>query len=391
MILGPCALSVTSKSLLTKLRCLKRRPARGAVASLVLAGIFACGAENVFAQHADAQYDDVVARAAAARDEQNTTLAIDLYSEAIHIRPGSKEAWFYLGLLQYGANQFPAATEAFNHFLELEPGAAPALALRGLCEFESGAYEGSLRDLQQSLQTGAATDPRNEKIIRFHLAQLLVRAGRFDDAVTQYQVFAAHHVDNPDLEAGLGLAGMRMQVLPKDVAPDDRPLLEAVGKAGMALLADETESADAQFNDLFARYPQAHEISFFYGTLLFRHSPEMAINAFRDAATRSPSDAYTHAMLAYTLVVTGRYAEAQPEAERALAGAPELQMAQLALGVSLAQAGGDPQRSLALLNQVLQQDPNNLEAHMGLAALYSRAGRREDAYRERMVCLSLEK
>jgi Flp pilus assembly protein TadD len=44
-----------------------------------------------------------------------------------------------------------------------------------------------------------------------------------------------------------------------------------------------------------------------------------------------------------------------------------------------------------LLNKVLQSDPNNLEAHMGMAAIYSRTGRREDAYRERMLCLGLGK
>jgi Flp pilus assembly protein TadD len=67
-----------------------------------------------------------------------------------------------------------------------------------------------------------------------------------------------------------------------------------------------------------------------------------------------------------------------------------MEMAQIALGRSLAEAG-DTERATALLNKVLQRSPDNLEAHMALAALYTRTGRREDAYRERMACLGLAK
>jgi Flp pilus assembly protein TadD len=87
-------------------------------------------------------------------------------------------------------------------------------------------------------------------------------------------------------------------------------------------------------------------------------------------------------------MIAGRYVEARQDAQRALAVAPDMEMAQIALGRSLAEQG-DTQRAAELLNQVLQRDPDNLEAHMGLAAIYSRSGRREDAYRERKVCLGL--
>jgi Tfp pilus assembly protein PilF len=67
-----------------------------------------------------------------------------------------------------------------------------------------------------------------------------------------------------------------------------------------------------------------------------------------------------------------------------------MEMVQLALGRSLAEIG-DVKRGTELLNQVLQADPDNLEAHLGMASIYSRTGRREDAYREHMVCRSLAK
>ena len=63
-----------------------------------------------------------------------------------------------------------------------------------------------------------------------------------------------------------------------------------------------------------------------------------------------------------------------------------MELAQIALGRSLAETG-EEKRAAELLNQVLKKDPESLEAHMGLAAMYARSGKREDAYRERMFCL----
>jgi len=348
------------------------------------------GMSGLHAQEASPQFADLAARAAAARDQQNIPLAIELYTQAEQLKPDWREGWFYLGLLQYGANQFPAAIDAFNHLLQLEPSAVPAMALRGLCEFETGAYDDSLRDLEQSIAHGAANEPRNEQILRYHLAQLLVRAGRFQDALTQYKIFIEKQVDSPDVLLGLGLAGTRVRLLPKEIPETDRGLYLAAGSAGYAFLSGNSELAASIFTELFARYPTAPNLHLFYGYLLFQHDSELAINQFQSELTIAPGNIEAHAILAYTEMIAGRYAEAVPEAEHVLAAMPDMEMALIALGRSLGETG-DPKHGMELLNRVLQSDPDNLEAHMGLAAIYSHAGRREDAYRERMVCLGLAK
>jgi tetratricopeptide (TPR) repeat protein len=357
----------------------------GFVLAFLMAAI--CG---LHAQETSGQFADLATRAAAARDQQNIPLAIELYTQAEQIKPDWREGWFYLGMMQYGANQFPAAIDAFNHLLQLEPNAVAAMALRGLCEFETGAYDDSLRDLEQSIAHGAANEPRNEQILRYHLAQLFVRAGRFQDALTQYKLFIAKHIDSPDVLLGLGLAGMRVRLLPKEIPEADRGLYRAAGSAGYAFLSGNGELAASIFTELFARYPTAPNLHLFYGYLLFQHDPELAINQFQSELKIAPSNIEAHAILAYTNMIAGRYAHAIPEAEHVLAAMPDMEMALIALGRSLGETG-DPKRGTELLNRVLQSDPDNLEAHMGLAAIYSRAGRREDAYRERMVCLGLTK
>ncbi|MGA2650088.1 MAG: tetratricopeptide repeat protein [Terracidiphilus sp.] len=341
-------------------------------------------------QEAAPQFDDLAARAAAARDSGNLPLAIDLYGQAEQVKPDWAEGWFYLGMLQYSANAYPAAIDAFNHLLALQPGVPPGLALRGLCEFETGAYDEALRDLEQAVAKGAANQPRNEQILRYHLAELLTRSSRFQDALAQYKFFTAKNILDEDVLVGLGLAGMRTPLLTKDVAAGDRELYKAAGAAGYTLLEENTQLADRLFTQLFARYPATPGIHFFYGFLLFPHSPDLAIEQFKSEVAIAPGNVEAHAMLAFTLMIAGRYAEAEPEAEMVVAKAPDMEMGQLALGRSLAEIG-DVKRGTDLLNQVLQNDPDNLEAHLGLASIYSRTGRREDAYREHMVCRSLAK
>ena len=115
------------------------------------------------AQTTPAQFDDLAARAAAARDQQDLPLAVQLYTQAEQLKPDWQEGWWYLGVLQYSANQYSGAIDAFTHLLQLVPTAVPAMALRGLCEFETGAYDDSLRDLEQAVAHGARTSRATNK------------------------------------------------------------------------------------------------------------------------------------------------------------------------------------------------------------------------------------
>ena len=346
--------------------------------------------ETPVTQSTSAQFDDIAARAAAARDQQNLPLAIQLYTQAVQIKPDWQEGWWYLGVLQYSSNQFSGAIDAFNHLLQVVPTAVPAMALRGLCEFETGAYDDSLRDLEQAVAHGALNQPRNEQIIRYHLAQLLAHAGRFQEALDQYRFFAEHHADAPDLMIGIALAGMRVSTFAKDVPAEARNLYQAIGNAGYVFLSGDNQQADDLFTQLFVRYPSAPNLHYFYGFLLFPHDPGLAIDQFHNELAVNPTNEIANAMLAMTLVIAGRFTEALEPAQRAYANAPDMEMAQLALGRSLAETG-DMKRGTELLNQVVEHDPTNLEAHLGLVSIYSRSGNREEAQRERKVCRDLAK
>ena len=366
------------------------RPGWAAVFAFACIALLSCGVPATVAQQAGPSFDQLAAQAAAARDQQNLPLAIQLYTQAAQLKPDWAEGWWYLTLLQYTSNQFPGTIDAANHLLALVPHAVPAMALRGLAEFEVADYQSSLRDLDTAVQHGGASDPHNEQVIRYHLALALARASRFQDALDQYKVFAEKGLSDPEMLAGLGLAGMRITSFPSEIADKDKALYQAAGGAGYAFLAGKSDQADTLFQQLFAQFPNAARLHLFYGVLLFSHDPALAANQFRDEVALAPGDESVRALLAYALVIAGRYPEALPEAQRAYATAPDMEMVQLALGRSLGETG-DIDGGVQMLQKVLKTDPDNLEAHIGLAALFARAGKREDAYRERMVCLKLAK
>ena len=342
------------------------------------------------AQDANPNFDQLAAQAATARDQQNPGAAAELYNKALQLNPEWQEGWWNLGLIDYAANQYPQAIDAFNHLLELEPRAVPAMAIRGLCEFETADYIDSLNDLEQAVAHGAANDKNHEQIIRYHLGMLLTRAGRYWDALGQYKPLALEHFDAPDFPVAIGMVGMRVPALPSEVNQQDRELYGALGKAAEALLANDSQSADAMFKELFACYPTTPNLHYFYGFLLFPHDRTMAVEQFEKEVALNPSNQLNTGLLAFTLMYTGRYQEALPVAQRALAEEPGMLIAQLALGRSLIETGDD-KHGVELIDQVLARDPKNLEAHLALASAYSLEGRKEDAYRERMVCLGLGK
>ena len=341
------------------------------------------------AQQPPPEFADLAARAAAARDQNNLPLAIQLYTEAEHLNPTWQEGWWYLGLLQYSSNQYPGAIDAFTHLLQLVPTAVPAMALRGLCEFETASYDDALRDLEQAVAHGAANEPRNEQIIRFHLALLLAHAGRFDDALAQYTALAHLHAEAPDLFVAIGLTAMRSTSFPAEITSADLPFYESVGHAGYLFLSGDDEQADQRLTQLFTQYPTHPGLHFCYGYLLFPHDPSMAGDQFRAELAIKPTSE-TQALLALTLIYEGHFSEALQPAQAAFSADPNLLIAQIALGRALAETG-DLKRGTELLNQAVQREPNDLEAHLGLASIYSHRGNREEEARERQICRNLAK
>jgi tetratricopeptide (TPR) repeat protein len=339
-------------------------------------------------QQAPADFDSLVASAAAARNQGDTASAIRLYMQAVQLNPQWPDGWWFLGVMQYGANQFAPARDALTHFIELKPNGAAALALRGLCEFETGQFNESLADIQHGITLGAAAQPRNAEILLYHEALLLTRLGYFEEAIGKYTNFVKQGKQNPELITAIGLAGLRMPVFPQDADPAQAELIAMTGTAAAKLMGGDMDAARDAFQQLFAHYPDTPKIHYLYGYLLFATQPDAAIAQFQQELTISPNSAVANAMLAWAYGIQGNYGDSLPVAQKAVAEDPTLAMGQLVLGRAMVETG-DTTAALPHLEKVLQLEPGNLEAHLTLAKAYSKLGRKDDARRERLLCLQL--
>ena len=104
----------------------------------------------------------------------------------------------------------------------------------------------------------------------------------------------------------------------------------------------------------------------------------------------APSNATASLMLAWNSLIRNNPSEALVYAQKVVAEEPAFPGAQLVLGRSLVETG-DAQAGLAHIGKALQLEPQNLEAHIALAKAYSELGRKQDARRERLLCLELTK
>jgi len=339
------------------------------------------------AQESPAGFDAVAAAATSAREQNDPSRAIDLYRQAVQLNPKWPDGWWFLGLLEYGLDWYAEARDALTHYVDLTPNAGPALALRGLCEFETGEYAQSLTDIEHGLALGAANQPRNAQILYYHDALLLAHAGRFEGALEVYAKLAHDEQPNPELLTSIGLAGLRNAALPKEIiaANQTDPYL-AAGNAAFLFMSGHESEAQAAFQDLFQRFPTAANAHLLYGYLLFAKDPDLAILEFKHELEITPANGTAHALLAWAYLLGDNPGGALPHAEKAVEEEPAVATAQLVLGKSQVDTG-DVKGGTAHLEQALKLEPDNLEIHLALAKAYSKAGRKEDSVRERRECL----
>lgn len=335
----------------------------------------------------------LAAQAAEARQQGDNARAADLYQQALQRHPDWPDGWWYAGQLHYAANEYAQAIGAFTHYLNLVPKAAPAMALRGLCEFELEEYEPALRDIQQALALGAADDTRNAQILQYHEGLLLTRVGRFEEALTAYGDFAKKGVSNQELLIAVGLAALRMPAMPGDLDAAQREECFAAGNAVFRLMDGDAQGAAQTRDEFFQRYaaatnPPAANLHYSWGYLLYPTDPDAAIVEFQRAVAGDAANSVAQTMLAWALLMENEPAAALPEAKKAAAAAPRLPLAQLALGRAMLETG-DAKGATPVLEAALALDPQNLEVHIALARDYAELGRADDARRERQLCLQM--
>jgi tetratricopeptide (TPR) repeat protein len=340
----------------------------------------------------DTTFQDLSARAAAAREANDALQAIDLYRQALRLNPQWQEGWWFLGTLLYDSDQYAAGRDAFERFVSLNADAGPGWAFLGLCEFETGEYTQSLRDVQHALSLGADKQGQLAPVLLYHEALLLTHERQFDTALQKYAAILNKRQAasvNHSMLLSVGLAALRVPKLPKDVAPSDTDLYLSAGRAASLVFARDYSRADAAFSQLLDKYPHTPNVHYMHGVYLMARDPGAAFQEFRRELEIASGNDAANAMLAWGLLSRGDSEEALPYAEKAAGAAKSTPFAKYLFGRALVETGA-VQRGLKYLQEAEAADTNNGDVHVSLAAAYSRAGQPLQARRERDIAMQME-
>jgi tetratricopeptide (TPR) repeat protein len=334
-------------------------------------------------------FEDLARRASEARQGNRIAEATKLYREAVALQPRWDEGWWYLATLLYEADQYAEAREAFTRFLELKPEAGPGWILRGLCDFRVADYDGAHAHLEKGLALGAGGQGEIRRVARHHQALLLVRAGQFELATHPLTLLARNGAESDELTDVIGLMMLRLPLLPADIPPARRDLVRRVGRAGYLHLARRGEAAQRAFEEVVAAFPSEPWIHYAYGVSLLTSDPDKGLAALRRETELQPDAVFAHLEIAFELLRREDHAGARTAAERAVALAPGLFAAQNALGRALVELG-EIERGTAALEAAARLAPDSPEMHYSLARAYAKAGRTQDAERERAIFRELD-
>jgi tetratricopeptide (TPR) repeat protein len=329
-----------------------------------------------------ASFEELAARAAQAREAGRFDDALELYRATVKLRPAWEEGQWYIATLLYELDRYAEARDAFAIVLQHQPSHAGALGLRGLCEFELRRYDRALADLLEAGNLGVSRSPGIATVVRYHAAILLTRFGEFEVANQMLTEFASEGADTPQVLDAFGINVLRMPVLPHELPPDARERVQLAGRAGYAMAARHLESARTALDELITRYPKLPHAHYARGVFLLTEDADRALEDFRRELEISPSHLPARLQIAFEFIKRGEPARARPLAEEAARLAPEHFATRLAVGQVLLELN-EIDAAVPELEKASKLAPRSPQTRFLLARAYARAGRAEDAARER--------
>jgi len=329
-----------------------------------------------------AAFDRLVAAATEARSADRWEDAIALYAKAVKLKPSYVQGYWYQGTAYYSLENFSECREQFRTVTRLAPKNGAAYAFLGLCEFGLKDYDRSLQHLLQSRILGVGDTQDLGSVARYHAAILMTRMEQYEQALETLGEFASAGDDNPRVIEAMGIATLRMAMLPVELPPDRRERVLMAGRASYMMATRNTAAAGKAFDALASRYPEAPNVHYAGGVFLLQEEPDKAIEAFKRELELQPGHPWSLMQIAFEYLKRGDGAAALPWAQQSVTAAPNAFPAHKALGQALLE-NGDVEGAIRALVTGIKLAPESPGLHFQLARAYQRAGRLEDATRER--------
>jgi len=327
-------------------------------------------------------FNQLLEAAKKARDRNSDDEAIRLFRRAAAEQPESEEALWYLGSMLYEKQQYSETRDVLRQFVTIRRDAGPAWALLGMSEFQLREYPRALDHLQRAMAQGMGDRKEMVQSVFYDVAVLLIRFERFDDSMDMLLKLLASGTPDPALVEPAGLAGLRLALLPAEIPPDRRELVDMAGRAVVAMQTQHYEEAESEFKRLIAAYPNEPGVHFLYGAYLVQLHPNEAMPEFKRELEISPSHVIARIRLADQLITQRDFDDALTLVQQAIKLEPKRPSAHMLAGEALL-AKGNSADGIKELETARADDPNVSRVHWDLFRAYTSADRKEDANREK--------
>jgi tetratricopeptide (TPR) repeat protein len=332
----------------------------------------------------------LVKQAAAAREANELDKVVTLYKQALALKPDWTEGWWSLGTACYDLDRYQEANDAFRRVLAKDDSDGITWVFKGLTSFKLKRYDEALSELLQARRRGVTSSREISEAARYHTALLLIRNEDYEQAQAVLSDFGLEGNDSPRIIEALGLATLRMPLLPDDVPGTRRELVMLAGRAQYFTAARLMQASQNAFETLVSRYPDTPNVHYAYGVMLSGEQPDQAIERFKRELRVSPTHVLAKIQIAFAYIKRSEFAEAKPWAEQAVQEAPTQFVAHNALGQVLLNLG-DVEGAVRALEAAVKLAPDSPAMHFALARAYRAAKRTADADREQAEFTRLDR
>jgi tetratricopeptide (TPR) repeat protein len=301
-------------------------------------------------------------------DPQSLERAFELAQKAVALDDSLPGARSLLSNVYAEKQQSDQAIVEGERAIALDPNNANSYVVQAEVLMLAGRPEDALRAVEQAMRL----NPRYPPVYLNELGLAYNFIGRYAEAVATLQEAIRR---NPNfLAAHSNLAYSYLMQWTSQQSPDSQTL-------GQALAAAQRVIA------LNAASPWGHGLLGWVS--LWQKQYEQAIAEMERTVALDPNEARTYAGLAEVLSHVGKSAEAVTMAEQALGRKPLFVDTHLGSVGSAYYWAGQTEGAIAPLKQFLARYPNNLSAHLTLAAAYSELGKEAEARAEAAEVLRL--
>jgi tetratricopeptide (TPR) repeat protein len=316
--------------------------------------------------------------------------AIAAYRKFLQDNPDAGAIRSNLGACLAHEARYTEAVSEYTLALNADPDKVSIRLNLGLALYKAGQVASAIQQFEVVYAALPESHPDHQRVLVL-LAECHLRQGEFDRVVALLQPIEATGAEDSNVDYILGTALLRQGDTDRGAQLIDR-LLKNGDTAGAHMLmaytqwkAREMQKALIEVNQAIALNPNLPEAYSLRGRLAFLESDlKGAEESFTKALELDPNDFGALLWLGTVLREEGRLPEAESALTHALQLRPDDSRARFQYAHLVSNEGND-ERAAQLLESLIADHPEFIEAHSSLATIYFRLGRKGDDRREKQI------